>query len=101
LLLFSIRIAPAAIRKVLPLSHEAKAVWAERRQIAKRYDSFQWQKLFFVGLGLTCYILVSREFLTSTIAVSVFCVVFGTIGLLRWQMQLSKVRNSLVNKHVL
>ena len=79
LLMLSLRIVPAFVRKLLPLSHDVKAVWSERRQIAKRYDSFQWQKLFFIGLGLAGYMLVSRELLTSTIAVSSFCVLFGAI----------------------
>ena len=101
LLMLSLRVVPVVMRKLLPLSPEVKAVWSERRQIAKRYDSFQWQKLFFIGLGLACYMLVSRKLLTSTIAVSSFCVLFGAIGLVRWYIQASKVRSSLVNKHVL
>ena len=101
LLLFSLRIVPVFLRKLLPLSHEVQTVWAERRQVAKRFDSFQWQKLFFIGLGLAGYIFVSRELLTSTIAVSSFCVLAGAIGLVRWYMQASKVRSSLVNKYVL
>jgi hypothetical protein len=101
LLMLSLRIAPVFARKLLPLSPEVKAVWAERRQLAKRYDSFQWQKLVFIGVGLASYMLVSRELLTSTIAVSSFCVLFGTIGLIRWYTQAHKVRSSIVNKGVL
>ena len=101
LLMFSIRVVPVFLRKLLPLSSEVKAVWSERRQIAKRYDSFQWQKLFFIGLGLAAYVIVSRELFTSTVAVSSFCVLAGAIGLVRWYTQWSKVRSSLVNKYVL
>ncbi len=101
LLMFSLRIVPAVVRRLLPPSPEVKAVWAERRQIAKRYDCFQWQKLFFIGLGLACYMLVSRELSMPTIAVSSFCVVFGAIGVVRWYTQVSKVRSSIVNKGVL
>ena len=101
LLMFSLRIVPVFMRKLLPLSPEVKAVWSERRNIAKRYDSFQWQKLFFIGLGLVCYMAISREFLTSTVAVSGFCIVFGAIALIRWHTQLSKARSSTVNQYVL
>ncbi len=101
LLMFSLRIVPVFVRRLLPLSPEVKAVWSERRNIAKRYDSFQWQKLFFVGLGLVCYMLISREFATSAVAVSTFCIVFGAIGLIRWYTQLSKARSSTVNQYVL
>jgi hypothetical protein len=99
--MLSLRFAPVFIRRVLPLSPEVKTIWSERRQIAKRYDSFQWQKLFFTGIGLCCYMLLSRELLPSTIAVSGFCVLFGAIGLVRWSAQVSKVRTSIVNKYVL
>ena len=101
LLMLSLRIVPVVLRKLLPLSPEVKAVWAERRNIAKRYDSFQWQKLFFIGIGLVCYMLVSRQMFTSTIAVSSLCIVFGAIGLVRWYTQISKARNSIVNEGAL
>jgi len=101
LLMLSLRMVPVFLRRLLPLSPEVTAVWAERRQIAKRYDSFQWQKLFFIGLGLAGYMLVSRELLTSAIAVSSFCVLFGAIGLVRWYTQVNEVRSSIVNKGAL
>jgi len=34
------------LRRVLPFSREVKTVWAERRALARRYDSYQWRKLF-------------------------------------------------------
>jgi len=101
LLMFSLRVMPVFARKLLPLSPEVKAVWGERRQLAKRYDSFQWQKLFFIGLGLACYMLISRELLTSVIAVSSISVLFGAIGLVRWYRQVSKVRSSIVHEGTL
>ena len=54
-LLIGLRVGPAVLRKVLPFSAEAKQIWLDRRQIAKKYDSYQWQKLFWVGLGLLPY----------------------------------------------
>jgi hypothetical protein len=99
--LISLRIVPAVARKLLPLSSAAKAVWFERRQIAKRYDSYQWQKLFFVGLGLAGYTLVSAEWLFSRLFVSGFCVVFGAVGLARWYSHRTAVRISLVHKNAI
>ncbi len=54
-LLIGLRVVPAVLRELLPFSAEAKQIWFDRRQIAKRYDSYQWQKLFWVGLGLLPY----------------------------------------------
>ena len=78
--LLSLRILPAVARKLLALSAVAKAIWFERRQIAKRYDSYQWQKLFFVGLGLASYVLASKEWHFSRIVVSSVCVGCGAVG---------------------
>src|SRR5437763_1474237 len=47
-----LRLVPALLRHALPFSLEAKEIWRERRFIAKRHDSYQWQKLFWIGLGL-------------------------------------------------
>jgi hypothetical protein len=100
-LMLSLRIVPVFLRKLLPWPPEVKAVWDERRQIAKRYDSFQWQKLFFIGLGLATYLLVSQAWSSSAISVSSFCVLFGAIGLARWYPQLNKVRTTVVHKGAL
>jgi hypothetical protein len=100
-LLISLRIGPAVMRKVLPLSAAAKAVWTERRGLAKRYDSFQWQKLFFIGLGIGCYVVISGEMLASTIALSGFCLFGGVIGLIKWYSRANKVRTTLVHKYVI
>jgi hypothetical protein len=51
-LLIGLRVGPAVLRKVLPFSAEAKQIWSDRRQVAKLHDSYQWQKLFWVALGL-------------------------------------------------
>jgi hypothetical protein len=101
LLMFSLRVVPAFVRRLLPVPPAVRAVWDERRNIAKRYDSFQWQKLFFIGLGLVCYMLIAHVLSTSTIAVSSFCVVSGGIGLVRWYTQSSEARSSTVNQYVL
>jgi hypothetical protein len=100
LVMLSMRLLPAVARKLLPLSPAIKDIWAERRNISKRFDSFQWQKLLFIGIGLASYILVSREFLTSILGISGFCVLFGAIGWLRWRTQVDRVRNGTVNKLV-
>src|SRR5262245_54422524 len=57
-LLVMLRIVPVVLRRALPFSVEAKQIWTERRIIAKRYDSYQWRKLFWIGLGLLSYAVV-------------------------------------------
>ena len=43
--LCALRVLPAVFRKALPFSREVRDLWAERRQVAKHCDSYQWQKL--------------------------------------------------------
>lgn len=82
--LFALRLIPAVLRKVLPFSSEVKAIWLERRQLAKSYDSYQWQKLFWVGIGLAGYAVVSKEFGGVGGVITGFCLISGGFGLLMW-----------------
>ncbi len=84
-LLIGLRVGPAVLRKVLPFSAEAKQIWLDRRQIAKKYDSYQWQKLFWVGLGLLPYAAVSGGLRTGEWMLTAICLIGGGAGLLIWR----------------
>jgi hypothetical protein len=84
-LLVSLRVVPAVLRHTLPFSAEAKTIWAERRNIAKQYDSYQWQKLFWIGLGMLPYAVVGGGLRSGELAVLLFCLVGGGAGLLLWR----------------
>src|SRR5271169_6612304 len=71
--LFMLRVAPAVFRRVMPFSDTVQQVWAERRQLAKRYDSYQWQKLLWIGAGLALNAILSNQILTSRMMVSSIC----------------------------
>jgi hypothetical protein len=83
--LVTLRVGPAILRRLLPFSSRAKAIWAERRQTAKQFDSYQWQKLFWIGLGLLPYALVGRGLNAAEVVVAAVCLVGGAAGLLSWQ----------------
>jgi len=100
-MLFAYRVALLVMRRVLKFSSEANAVWGERREIAKRFDCYQWQKLLFVGIGIACYILLSREFVTARVVIAGLCVVGGFGGIARWMSVSPTVREGLVNKYAL
>ncbi|MBX9651354.1 MAG: hypothetical protein K2X57_30315 [Xanthobacteraceae bacterium] len=84
-LLIGVRLIPAVLRKLLPFSAEAKNIWSDRRQIAKLHDSYQWQKLFWVGVGLLLYAAVGGRLRTSETALTVICLIGGGAGLLIWR----------------
>jgi hypothetical protein len=83
--LIGLRVVPALFRKIFPFSKELKAIWAERRQIGKRYDSYQWRKLIWLGLGMVCYVALSGTVNVFDGLLAAFCVVSGGMGTLVWQ----------------
>jgi hypothetical protein len=95
-ILLMLRVIPAVVRRLVPFSDTARAIWAERRQMAKRYDSYQWQKLFWIGIGLALYTLLSYQFLTSRIVVSSICVLSGAFGLARWRKIAPRLDSSTI-----
>jgi hypothetical protein len=84
-LLIGLRVGPALLRAVLPFSAEAKAIWFQRRQIAKQHDSYQWQKLFWIGLGLLAFAVIGGGLRAGEQVITAFCLIGGVAGLLLWR----------------
>jgi hypothetical protein len=80
-----LRVVPAALRLALPFSREAKQTWADRRILAKRYDSYQWQKLFWVGLGLLLFVIAAGGASIGELVVTIACLIGGSLGLWIWR----------------
>jgi hypothetical protein len=80
-----LRLVPLVIRKLVPFSSRAQEIWWNRRQMAKRYDSYQWQKLFWMGAGMALYAAVGDAVRVPDIVVSATCIVAGSVGLARWR----------------
>lgn len=89
--LLMLRLVPAALRRLLPFSSSLLRVWAERRQISKHYDSYQWRKLFWLGIGLASYTTVSGQFSVPRIVVTSTCLLSGALGLARWRVVAPRV----------
>ena len=84
-ILIGLRVIPAVLRKVLPFSAEAKQTWSDRRQIAKLHDCYQWQKLFWVGLGLLPHAVGGGGLRPGEAVLTVICLIGGGAGLLIWR----------------
>ena len=84
-ILLLLRIVPAVIRKLMPFSDAMREVWAVRRRTAKRYDSYQWRKLMWIGVGLVLYTAASGRFSPSQIVVCSTCLLAGMAGMMRWR----------------
>ena len=50
--LFAVKVAAAAGRKAVPASTGVRAHWEWRRNLARYYDSYQWRKLVWFGIGI-------------------------------------------------
>jgi hypothetical protein len=85
-----LRLVPAVLRKFLSFSDPVRMLWAERRMMAKRYDSYQWQKLFWVSIGLVAYIRWSGQSRTSWMILALTCLSAGAIGMARWRVVVSR-----------
>jgi hypothetical protein len=83
--LFLLRLVPGVVRRLLRFSQVAQSTWQTRRQMAKRYDSYQWQKLFWIGLGLAASMAVSGDLRTSRVMLTSICLSAGAAGLVFWR----------------
>jgi hypothetical protein len=89
--LLLLRIIPAVLRKLIPVSDQARQTWAERRQIAKRYDSYQWRKLFWIGSGMAIYAASSGDLSAPNVVIALLCLCSGAVGLARWRIHSSRM----------
>ena len=78
------RVGPGVFRRLVPFSAAVRSIWAERRALAKRYDSYQWRKLFGLGLGWTVYVLVAGDAWPGSVAVALLCLASGVAGVITW-----------------
>ncbi len=83
-ILFFLRLGPVMVRRLMPFSKEVHLIWGERRQLAKRFDSYQWQKLFWMGIGMAGYAMIWGNVGNVIGALIVFCLIGGGLGALFW-----------------
>lgn len=84
LVLVALRLGPGVLRRVVPHSREVAQVWADRRQYAQAFDSFQWRKLLGLGLGWLGQLALTNNTRTDALALAITFVVAGAAGQLVW-----------------
>lgn len=90
-ILILLRIVPGIVRRVLPFPREVKSVWANHRQLAKAYDSFQWRKLFGLGLGWLAWLVLSHATDPLPILLAVSFLFGGGMGIFFWRKHATKL----------
>lgn len=83
--LVALRVLPAVVRKVVPFSSDLQAQWTGQRNLAKRYDSYQWRKLLWIGLGLSAYVAFVQRQGGAVAAIATACVFAGGAGAIAWR----------------
>ena len=81
------RLVPGVLRKVVKFPEAVCAVWTERRQLAKRFDSFQWQKLLGIGVGLLLYAVVTSNRSPVLFGLAGACLATGAGALVIWRRE--------------
>jgi len=83
--LFTLRLLPAIARMIVPFSREAREIWTERRRVAKDFDSYQWQKLTWFGVGLAVFMSSSGNVDAIVLALTSFCLICGGFAFYVWR----------------
>jgi hypothetical protein len=82
--LLALRIALVCVRKILPFSTHLKEAWFRERQQGKRFDSYQWSKLFWIGLGMAAYLAGEARAQPNELALVLVCIAAGAAGMFFW-----------------
>ena len=80
-----IRLVPLVMRKVLPFSREIQLLWFIRRSLGKEYDSFQWRKLLWIGLGMAAYMVAYGNRTDTHLIVAGVCIIGGAAAHWMWR----------------
>jgi hypothetical protein len=89
--LAALRVVPAVLRKLFRVSSARAGIWAERRRVAKRFDSYQWRKLLWMGLGLAVY-WMAAEMPSRAVAVLMWLTISsGALGQLVWRYRAARL----------
>ena len=80
-----LRLGTAMLRRLIPVSRAVKHAWFQNRLLAKRHDSYQWQKLLWIGFGILLYAGLRAHVHPTPILLAVTCLAAGGLGAARWR----------------
>lgn len=94
-LLMAVRAVPLVLRRLLRPDPQVREMWASRRRLAKEFDSYQWQKLLWIGVGLLLGVVLAGTPAQGEIVLTIFCLVGGALGLFFWRRHQSEANPNL------
>ena len=90
--LLMLRVAFGVLRRAVHAGAQSRQTWAVRRLLGKRYDSYQWRKLLWFGLGLALYAGVFGSHSAIVLTVTLGCLFAGMVGWVAWRRRFQMLR---------
>ena len=84
-LLFAIKVLAAVARRVSSASAVVRSHWEWRRNLARHYDSYQWRKLLWFGVGIMIGGAVDWPGTRAQWILGVVCAVAGSAAEILWR----------------
>ena len=84
-MLFAIKVIAAVSRRVMPVSAHVRSHWEWRRTLARYYDSYQWRKLLWFGIGIMAGNAPYRRVTTAQWVLGLTCVAAGGAAETVWR----------------
>ena len=85
LAMFGLRFFGIAFRRGMRFSETTLETWTIRRKLGKYYDSYQWRKVTWIGLGILLYVSLFARARSDFLILAVLCIAAGAIALLTWR----------------
>ena len=84
-MLFAIKVFAAVSRRVVPVSQMVRSHWEWRRTLARYYDSHQWRKLLWFGIGIMLGDAPHWPVTTAQWILGLACVAAGVAAEIVWR----------------
>jgi hypothetical protein len=83
--LFCVKVFAAVARRLVGASAAVRDRWTFRRALAARYDSYQWRKLTWIGLGMLAACWARATTLPVACGLGAACLLSGLAGEVAWR----------------
>jgi hypothetical protein len=84
-LLFALKVIAALARRRFSASALVRSHWEWRRKLARYYDSYQWRKLLWIGVGIMISAALGWPGTRAQWVLGAVCTAAGGVGEIAWR----------------
>jgi uncharacterized membrane protein YfcA len=84
-MLLGVKLIAAVARRVLSGSSMVRSHWEWRRKLARYYDSYQWRKLLWFGIGIVIGGVVGSPGTRAQWVLGIACTAAGAVAEIFWR----------------